>query len=104
LDASLVELTKVDSDSTMMPTKKDFFCNWMEQHMCGDYHLVNKCMCLNKYAMPLLEEIFDALNQTKVFNTLDLKSSYHQLPLKEGHKVKATFWGINPCGKNYLYQ
>ncbi len=54
--------------------------------------------------MPLLEEIFDALNQTKVFNTLDLKSSYHQLPLKEGHKVKATFWGINPCGKNCLYQ
>jgi hypothetical protein len=24
--------------------------------------------------------------------------------LKEGNKVKTTFWGINPQGKDYLYQ
>jgi hypothetical protein len=45
--------------------------------MCGDYHPINKRMHLNKYAMPLLKEIFDALGQAKVFNTLDLRSSYH---------------------------
>jgi len=39
--------------------------------MCGDYHLVNKWTHLDKYAMPLLEEIFDGLGQAKVFNTLD---------------------------------
>jgi hypothetical protein len=54
--------------------------------------------------MPLLEEIFDALSQAKVFITLDLRSGYHQLPLKEGDKVKTTFWGIDPHGKDYLYQ
>jgi hypothetical protein len=26
------------------------------------------------------------------------------LPLREGDKVKTTFWGIDPHGKNYLYQ
>jgi hypothetical protein len=46
--------------------------------------------------MPLLEEIFDALGQAKVFNTLDLRFSYHQLPLREGDKVKNKFWGIGP--------
>jgi hypothetical protein len=39
--------------------------------MCRDYHLVNKWTHLEKYAMPLLKEIFDALVQAKVFNTLD---------------------------------
>jgi hypothetical protein len=38
----------------------------------------------NKYVMPLLEEIFNAFGQAKVFNTLDLKSNYHQLPFKGG--------------------
>jgi len=72
--------------------------------MCGDYCLVNKWTCSDKYAMPLLEEIFDALGHAKIFNTLDLRSGYHQLPLKEGDKVKTTFWGIDPHEKDCLYQ
>jgi hypothetical protein len=43
----------------------------------GDYHLMNKQTRLDKYAMPLLEEIFDALVQAKVFSTLVLRSNYH---------------------------
>jgi hypothetical protein len=55
LDANLVELLKGDYASTiMMPTKKNIFGNWTKRYMCGDYRLVNKCTCLNKYAMPLL--------------------------------------------------
>jgi len=45
--------------------------NWIGHNMCGDYHLVNKWTYLDKYAMPLLKEIFDALGQAKVFSTLD---------------------------------
>ncbi len=54
--------------------------------------------------MPLSEEIFDALSKAKVFNTLELRFRYHELPLKESDKVKTTFWGINLQGKDYLYQ
>jgi hypothetical protein len=54
--------------------------------------------------MSLPEEIFDALGQVKVFNTLDLRSNYHQLPLKEGDKVKMAFWGIDHHWKDCLYQ
>jgi hypothetical protein len=54
--------------------------------------------------MPLPEEIFDAFGQAKVFDTLDLRSSYHQLPLREGDKIKITSWGIDPHEKDYLYQ
>jgi hypothetical protein len=65
---------------------------------------VNKWTHLDKYAMPLLNEIFDALQQAKVFITLNLRSNYHQLPLKENDKVKMAFWGIDPQGKDYLFQ
>jgi hypothetical protein len=34
---------------------------------------------------------------------LDLRFNYHQLPLREGDKVKTTFWGIDPHGKDCLY-
>jgi hypothetical protein len=30
---------------------------------------------------------------------LDLKFGYHQLPLKEGDKVKITFWELTPMKK-----
>lgn len=53
--------------------------------------------------MPLLEN-FDAFRQAKVFNTLNLQYGYHQLSLKEGDKMKTSFWKIDPHGKDYLYQ
>jgi hypothetical protein len=101
----LVELLKGDyASATVMPTKKDIFSNWTKWCVCGDYCPINKCTHSNKYAMPLLNEIFDALGRTKVFSALELKSNYHQLPLREGNKVKMTFWGIDPHGKDCLYQ
>jgi hypothetical protein len=78
LDVGLVELFKGEyASTTMMLTKKDIFDNWIEHCMCGDYRLANKWTCLNKYVMPLLEEIYNAFGQAKVFNILDLRSSYH---------------------------
>jgi hypothetical protein len=49
------------ASTTMMPTKKNIFDNWTKCHMCGNYCLTNKWTHLDKYAMPLFEEIFDAL-------------------------------------------
>jgi hypothetical protein len=47
---------------------------------------MNKWMQTNKYAIPLLKEIFDSLGHAKVFNILDLHFGY-----QEGDKVKMTF-------------
>jgi hypothetical protein len=51
--------------------------------------------CLKKHAMPLLEEIFDSIGHTNVFNILDLQSGYHPLPFCESDKVKIALWGID---------
>ncbi len=48
-----------------------------------NYHLVNKWTWMDKYVMLLLEKIFDAIGQPKVFSTLDLWFGYHQTPLKK---------------------
>jgi len=62
LEIVLVELFKDEYVSIiMMPTKNNIFGDWIECCLCGNYMLVNKHMCFNKYAMPLLEKIFDAL-------------------------------------------
>jgi hypothetical protein len=62
LDVSLVELSKGEYVSTiMMLTKQDIFGNWTKHRMCGDSCLVNKWTSSDKYVMPLLDEIFDAL-------------------------------------------
>jgi hypothetical protein len=61
MDVGLVELLRGDCVSaTMMSTKKDIFGTWTEWHMCGDYRPINKYKHLDKYAMPLSKEIFDA--------------------------------------------
>ncbi len=92
LNTRLVELFKGKYVLTIiMLSKKDIFDNWIECYMCGDYHLMNKQTHSNIHVMPLLEETFDTLGQAKVCITLDLRFGYHQLPLKEGEKVKMRF-------------
>jgi hypothetical protein len=48
------------------------------------------------------KKIFDAFSHAKVFNTLELRSGYDELPLKKGDKVKTTFWGINLQRKDFF--
>jgi hypothetical protein len=69
--------------------------------MCGDYRRINKS---DRYAMPTLEENFEAIGHAKVFSTLDLRSGYHQIELREEDKEKTAFKGIDKDGKDRLYQ
>ncbi len=72
LKQSLMELSKGEYASTiMMSTKKYIFDNWMKRHMCEDYHVQTNMPC------PYSKEIFDTLEWTKVFSTMDLQSKYH---------------------------
>ena len=86
-----------------MPSKKDIFGNWMEKRMYGDYRPVNRKTKSDRYPMPIPEELFDAIGFSRVFSTLDLRSSYHQLPLLAGDRVRTAFWGVDQDGKDQLY-
>ncbi len=96
-----MELSKGEYVSTTMMSIKDIFGNWTKHHMWG-LPSNEQTYPFKQVCHALLEEIFDALEQAKVFSTLDLQDGYsYQLPLREGDKVKMTFWGIGPCGKDF---
>lgn len=58
--------------------------------MCVDYRALNKITVKNKYPIPNTNELFDQLGGAWIFFKLDLKSGYHQVPIKVGDKPKAT--------------
>ena len=104
LSAGLVELSDGEyACATVMPAKKDILGNWTEKRMCGDYRPVNKKTKSDRYPMPTPEELFDAVGKARVFSTLDLRSGYHQLPLRVEDRVKTAFWGVDDDGKDSLF-
>jgi hypothetical protein len=104
LDAKLLELLDGEyACASMMPAKKDVLQNWTEKLMCGDYCPVNRKTKSDRYPMPTPEELFDAVSKARVFSTLDLRSGYHQLPLRFENRVKTTFWRVDDNGRDMFF-
>ena len=51
--------------------------------MCIDYKLLNSVTVKNKYPLPRIDDLFNQLRGAYVFSKIDLRSSYHQLRIKE---------------------
>ena len=104
LSAGLVELSDGEyACATVMSAKKDILGNWTKKRMCGDYRPVNKKTKSDRYPMPTPKELFDVVGKARVFSTLDLRSGYHQLPLRVEDRVKTVFWGVDDDGKDSLF-
>ena len=59
--------------------------------MCVDYRALNKLTVSNKYSLPRIDKMLDRLNGARVFSSLDLASSYHQLRLTDSDVQKTAF-------------
>ena len=46
---------------------------------------------MNKYALPMINDLFDQLVGAKVFSKIYLQSGYHQLKIREKDIPKTTF-------------
>nr|GFA91662.1 putative reverse transcriptase domain-containing protein [Tanacetum cinerariifolium] len=56
-----------------------------------DYQELNKLTVKNRYLLPRIADLFDQLQRTSVYSKIDLKSSYHQLRIREEDIPKTAF-------------
>ena len=60
-------------------------------HLCVDYRGLKKVTILNRYLLPLMNELRDRVRGAKIFTKLDLKSGYNLIRIKEGDQWKTAF-------------
>jgi hypothetical protein len=59
--------------------------------LCTYYRELNKVTIKNKYPLPRIDDLFDQLQDARVFSKIDLQSGYHQVRIKEGDIPKTAF-------------
>ena len=50
---------------------------------------------LDRYPLPGIEDIFSQMGGATIFSKLDLRSGYHQMPVRAEDRCKTAFWGAN---------
>uniref|UniRef100_A0A3B3HJB6 Gypsy retrotransposon integrase-like protein 1 n=1 Tax=Oryzias latipes TaxID=8090 RepID=A0A3B3HJB6_ORYLA len=58
---------------------------------CIDFRELNQITVKDKYSLPLLESVFNSVQQAKFFTKLDLRNAYHLVRMREGDEWKTAF-------------
>ncbi|KAG5877859.1 hypothetical protein JTB14_036435 [Gonioctena quinquepunctata] len=64
--------------------------------MCVDYRRLNSVTVPDRYPLPRMDDLMHAATRTAFMSTLDLKSGYHQVSIRESDRDKTAF--ITPFG------
>jgi hypothetical protein len=59
--------------------------------LCIDFKQLNKVTIKNYYPLPRINDLFDQLKGARIFSKIDLRSSNHQVRIKEEDTSKTTF-------------
>ncbi|XP_054259845.1 uncharacterized protein LOC128984538 [Macrosteles quadrilineatus] len=91
-------------EPSISPWRAQAFVTSSENHkkrMVIDYsNTINRFTSLDAYPIPNLEEIVNKVANYEVFSAIDLKSAYHQIPIKAEDKP---FTAFEACGQLYQF-
>ena len=59
--------------------------------MCIDYRELNRITIKNRYPLPRIDDLFDQLRGAHVHSTIDLRTGYYQLRVREADILKTLF-------------
>jgi hypothetical protein len=59
--------------------------------LCIDYRALKKITVKNWYPIPRIDDLLDQIKGEKFFNNIDLKYSYHQVPIEPTNVWKTSF-------------
>lgn len=92
LDSGIIRESQSNYCSPLLLVKKKDGTD----RMCIDYRKLNKLTVKDKYPLPRIDDQLDRLQGSKFFTSLDMKSGYHQIPIKESSKRFTAF--VTPEG------
>ena len=59
--------------------------------LCIDYRQLNRVAIKNQYPLPRIDDLFDQLRGARVYSKIDLRTSYHQLRVRDTDIHKTAF-------------
>ena len=73
-----------------------------KRRMVVDYSkTINRYTQLDAYPLPRIDEMVSDITEYRIFSTLDLRSAYHQIPIKPEEKPYTAF---EACGRLYQFR
>ena len=97
-------LEELQNNDLIQPSNSEYACPVVmvkkkdgSLRFCCDFRKLNDVTRFDSYPLPRISEVISTLEGAKVFSTLDLKSGYHQIPMKpeDCHKTAfATQFGL----------
>nr|GEY56315.1 reverse transcriptase domain-containing protein [Tanacetum cinerariifolium] len=70
--------------------------------MCNDYRELNKLTVKNRYPLPRIDDLFDQVQGSSVYSKINLRSSYHQLRVREEDILKNNIQNSKLCSAPIL--
>lgn len=93
LEAGILEPSKSPYGAPVLFVPKP---NGRGLRLCVDYRALNNITVKNRYPIPRIDDLLDAVSGSKYFTSLDLTSGYHQVLISEEDRPKTAFrtpWG-----------